>query len=600
MKARSPDASALANASRQLLNQGDAVGAERVLSPVFKDLKTDVDVLHLMGLIKKAQNQWAEAERYFRRAIAESLTEGSYYNDLGIVLQAQGAYDEALKVYRAAVALMPMVTTARVNLVRCLIAKGDLSEADRECRAYIAAAPSAEAWTLLGTIQRMQGKFEDALASADEALRFSPRGRALRHQRAIALDRLGRSTQALEVYEQLAREDLESPELVVNLARALFKEERKEEAEKILVQAVGLWPSSQPVHITLARIRQLRGETDASTAELEKVIRDRPRELALRLVCGDLLNRCGARERAVAILDQAIRIAPNSPALLSALGIILDDLGRSAEGLGYLRLAHNAARSAPETRRNMLGPMMRAGFAEESLATARELREEFPTDQFLICCEATALRLLGKTDDYRALCDYDRMVQVFDIDPPRGHFTVNAFNAALGGVLKTQLNAANPLDQSLKGATQTVRDLRLVEESVLSEFFAAMDGPVRRYLAEMDRASLVGARLKETYRFRACWATSIDPGGALAPHVHDAGWISSAYYVETPHASGADRAGWLTFGEPAWPLPNCGPEKWIEPKPGRLVLFPSYFWHGAAVRGVEGNRLSVSFDVIPA
>ena len=54
MKAPGMDVSALAIASRELLNRGDPVGAERVLSPVFRQLGADASVLHLMGLIKKA------------------------------------------------------------------------------------------------------------------------------------------------------------------------------------------------------------------------------------------------------------------------------------------------------------------------------------------------------------------------------------------------------------------------------------------------------------------------------------------------------------------------------------------------------------------
>src|SRR5512147_2102441 len=104
---REMDVSALALASRELLNQGDPVGAERVLSPVFNDLKSDPTVLHLMGLIKKAQNKWEDAERYLSAAVANSLTDGGYYNDLGVVLQQRGAYVDAIRVFRAALALLP-------------------------------------------------------------------------------------------------------------------------------------------------------------------------------------------------------------------------------------------------------------------------------------------------------------------------------------------------------------------------------------------------------------------------------------------------------------------------------------------------------------
>ena len=38
------------------------------------------------------------------------------------------------------------------------------------------------------------------------------------------------------------------------------------------------------------------------------------------------------------------------------------------------------------------------------------------------------------------------------------------------------------------------------------------------------------------------------------------------------------------------------PTKLIEPKPGRLALFPSWMWHGTRPFG-QGERLTVAFDV---
>ena len=65
-------------------------------------------------------------------------------------------------------------------------------------------------------------------------------------------------------------------------------------------------------------------------------------------------------------------------------------------------------------------------------------------------------------------------------------------------------------------------------------------------------------------------------------HLHPAGWISSAYYVSLPEATkaGDSQEGWIKFGEPRWTTPKCGVEKVVQPKEGRLVLFPSYMWHG--------------------
>jgi Flp pilus assembly protein TadD len=92
---RAADASALVNASRELLGKNDPVGAERVLGPIMPRLKSDAEALHLMGLIKRTMGHLQEAERYLRSAVAYSLNDGGYYNDLAVVLQALGQRSEA-------------------------------------------------------------------------------------------------------------------------------------------------------------------------------------------------------------------------------------------------------------------------------------------------------------------------------------------------------------------------------------------------------------------------------------------------------------------------------------------------------------------------
>ena len=61
-----------------------------------------------------------------------------------------------------------------------------------------------------------------------------------------------------------------------------------------------------------------------------------------------------------------------------------------------------------------------------------------------------------------------------------------------------------------------------------------------------------------------------------------AGWISSAFYVALPETRwAATDSGWLKLGEPQAELGlDLAPFRTVEPKPGRLVLFPSTMWHG--------------------
>ena len=84
--------------------------------------------------------------------------------------------------------------------------------------------------------------------------------------------------------------------------------------------------------------------------------------------------------------------------------------------------------------------------------------------------------------------------------------------------------------------------------------------------------------------------------------MHSEGWISSAYYVEVPREveDRGERSGWIKFGEPKFEVPGAKPEKFVQPAAGKLVLFPSYMWHGTIPIHGDEPRMTIAFDVVPA
>ena len=93
----------------------------------------------------------------------------------------------------------------------------------------------------------------------------------------------------------------------------------------------------------------------------------------------------------------------------------------------------------------------------------------------------------------------------------------------------------------------------------------------------------------------------LNDGGYHVNHLHPQGWISSAYYVALPAETADERSksGWIKFGEPRLPTPGADAAYFVEPRVGRLVLFPSYMWHGTTpIHGPE-PRLTIAFDAIP-
>ena len=72
-------------------------------------------------------------------------------------------------------------------------------------------------------------------------------------------------------------------------------------------------------------------------------------------------------------------------------------------------------------------------------------------------------------------------------------------------------------------------------------------------------------------------------------------------YVDVPDEikDTTTKSGWIKFGEPRYPVPGLQPERFIQPRPGRLVLFPSYMWHGTNAIFGDDPRLAIAFDIKP-
>jgi hypothetical protein len=230
---------------------------------------------------------------------------------------------------------------------------------------------------------------------------------------------------------------------------------------------------------------------------------------------------------------------------------------------------------------------------------AAQLRK-VPDSQVWLAFEATAARALGR-DRYYELYDYDNLVQVFDLEAPPGWSSLTELHDAV----RAQLNERHrlqrrPLDQSLRNGTQTTRSLLADPDPVIRALLDSFAGPIEEYRNRLRVAAAHPlARVREgTSELVGAWSVRLLRDGYHVNHVHPEGAISSAYYVSVP-AETEDpvmRSGWLKLGEPRYPVPGITPERFIQPRPGRLVLFPSYMWHGTtAIRG-DDPRVCIAFD----
>lgn len=128
---------------------------------------------------------------------------------------------------------------------------------------------------------------------------------------------------------------------------------------------------------------------------------------------------------------------------------------------------------------------------------------------------------------------------------------------------------------------------------------------VTPHLSEFG-ALLFGERMG--WSLKEMWVNVLDKGGHQAMHNHANSFISAVLYLTPTHAS--SRTVFMKSpGGTDYSFKNDHPdmvtgpfnaEKWIspEPKPGDLVLFPSYLMHAVPPNAGE-RRITLAMNAIP-
>jgi Tfp pilus assembly protein PilF len=579
----------------------DLAAAERDCRTLLASAGDDPDATHLMGLICRRRGDPAGAEAFLLRSLQAAPGRAEFRANFGNLLRSTGRSGEAEQQYRAAIDLDPAARPARLALARLLLESGRPEQAAAEARLLTTRNPQdAEAWQVLGSAQRALGRLDDAESSLRRSLALRPGYAVARHNLGALLGQMQRAEESLRELEAAAALGVTGRELQFNRARALLELGRLEEAQAALRAALQAAPGDIDSHMLLAKLLFMRGEPDFLRDFRQAAMH--PDRLELRLAFGDLLRRSGRLEEAEAEVRAFIAGHGWSPALGASLAVVLQEQGRLDEARREGARALDARPHDPEIVANQVAVLLQLGEHALALPLVLDQRRRSPLDQRWLAYEATASRIAG-TARYRELYDYGRFVRQYELQAGSAWPSIAALHAELVPRLVERHRFENhPLDQSLRLGSQTSRSLLADPDPVIRDVVRAFEAPITAYRAEIgaDPSHPYLARNQGRTRLTGCWSVRLRRGGYHVNHVHPEGWISSAYYVEVP-AETADpslRSGWIKFGEPRMPVPGLGPDHLVQPQAGRLVLFPSYMWHGTTPISGDEPRMTIAFDAV--
>lgn len=456
---------------------------------------------------------------------------------------------------------------------------------------------SARLWQWTGLLHRALDEHEAALRAFSDAARLAPADAGIAHGRARVAYEAG--LDAVGLFEAAEKLGPPNGDVLIGLAGARWAAGRGEEAEAALDTILAQVPLWLAGHAQLAQLRALMGRTGEASASFERALAREPASLPLWRALLDLHLR---GEDYAALAEGGAR----ATAAGLAAADIADHAVIAAAELGQMDRADRLFETLP-------GEAMRVGTRVWRVRhLLRTLR--FTQAWTLIDAEIEAggarratiwpyAELLWRlTGDPRSdwLSGDEGLVRTFDLRdrlPPLGELAAH--------LRSLHVARGEYLDQSVRGGTQTDGPLFSRIDPVTRALRAAIVEAVEAYVADLPPADaehpLFAQRRDRRVRFAGSWSVRLRGGGFHANHVHPQGWISSALYVALPDRKPDDAsdAGWLTLGEPQAALGlDVPPTRRVEPVPGRLVLFPSWLWHGTRPFGA-GERLTVAFDVAP-
>jgi tetratricopeptide (TPR) repeat protein len=239
------------------LARGDAAGAERVLTQAWPDLsKAPADALHILAMVRASERNWEEAERLLRAATRAEPNSLRHHVALGHLLLSVGNFPGAADAYAVAVRIDSTWPGLLEVAADANYRAGRLEEAERIARQAISRSPTPNGWDALSCALRGQGKAQDALNAADEALRLDWGHVNAQNSRGAALLMLNRPQEALETFETLASQGVEAPVLSLNRGAALEALGRKADARAVYDHAAQRWPHMPNLQDRVAAARK--------------------------------------------------------------------------------------------------------------------------------------------------------------------------------------------------------------------------------------------------------------------------------------------------------------------------------------------------------
>ncbi len=584
---------------------GDLETAYPLYRQFVADNPKQPTALQLFGLLLSQLGQYDPAIKLMRESLSLYPDQAEVANNLGNALSKAGRIDDAIESYKNALDILPNYIEALRNLGLCYARSGRGDEALESFERCVEIRPEDETtWLAIGNLHRATGELDNAIEDFEKAVEAQPDFAEAHHNLGVCLRLVQRPEDALQHYELAKNLGMDRAELHHNIGNAYIDLQQADPAIDAYREALRQNPGDLDTHSNLNSLLWQQDYLDDYLESYVEAIKADPEAITLRLAYATALNKKESFDTAEAVLRDGLQHTGESSALISLLAYTMEGQDRWDEALRM----HDSAVNKPDAIPNQLTSYARALLAcqkpEEALQQVQAAAALTPFNQRALAYLGLCWRVLGDERD-AYLNDYENLVCSYKIPVPDEYRDIGEFNERLTTVLEPlHIGLRHPAEQTLRGGSQTSGNLFERRDPEIRTLVAALKPCIADYIERFpgNTEHPLFMRRTDSFDLSSSWSVRLAKSGYHTMHTHPLGWISSSYYVQVPTevTAGGEHGGGIKFGEPDIDIGEAGKARLeIQPAVGKLVLFPSYMWHGTVPFDSDQPRMTTPFDVTP-
>ncbi|MBL52609.1 MULTISPECIES: putative 2OG-Fe(II) oxygenase [Marisediminitalea] len=550
-----------------LRHRGYTDKAQKGYERLYKKMSHLPFVVNGFGNLLIATNQFERAVEVYKKGIVQIGPQFEFYFNAGRALQRASQYVTAQQYFTQSLQLNPNAFEARVCIAECVASRGLLQQSYEIVAQLLPHAPQhPRLLQHVSMVCRRLHKYEEAINLDKRRTQLYPQDMAAWRNLGGSLALAGHAEDALQAY----------------------------------TRALALAGTNSEVHIELANWLWFNGDADPFRY-FKQAIQAQPDNQAFWLAFIHLLIKCDDWERASDEINQLQTHHATTPEILLLQSTIERESGNASHALLCTERAM-AMQPKPQTAaliNEHTYNLLATEHYPQALKFAQVLIRREPKDQGWWNLYVTCLRKLNKSKEYHSLCDYQKLVSITDWQADS-----NTVNTLMAYLQASHSGKRQPIGQSLQSGTQTLEELFDIPDAPIVNLKAHILDMIAAHVNTLPQQSghplLSRIPKSDEYFFTGSWSVRLRQNGYHKPHFHPAGWLSGVIYLGVPDAVNKDGQGWIEFGRPNITGLHDEPEFVVKPQVGRLILFPSYLWHGTRAFASDETRLTVAFDLIPA